>query len=170
MAGALAGVGAMLAPQLWPSRDDDAARTPDRAAAAPELRQRQAPTANRLIEKGAGRHAHFSLCHRGGGTNCVVDGDTFWMDGVKIRIADIDTPETHPPRCPEEARLGREATLKLQALLNEGPVDLAVPRRDTDRYGRKLRVVLRDGESLGDRLVADGLARKWTGRREPWCA
>ena len=31
------------------------------------------------------------------------------------------------------------------------------------------RVVTRDGRSLGDRLVAEGLARTWTGRRQPWC-
>ena len=48
----------------------------------------------------------FSLCHTGGGGNCVVDGDTFWCNGQKIRIADIDTPETHPARCAAEAELG----------------------------------------------------------------
>src|SRR4249919_347673 len=40
---------------------------------------------------------HFSLCHIGGGQNCVVDGDTIWFNGQKIRLADIDTPETHDP-------------------------------------------------------------------------
>ena len=45
---------------------------------------------------------NFTFCHTGGGTNCVVDGDTLWMDGVKIRISDIDAPETHTPKCPEE--------------------------------------------------------------------
>ena len=113
--------------------------------------------------------ARFGLCHTGGGANCVVDGDTFWMDGVKIRIADIDAPETHPSRCAEEARLGDAATLRLQALLNAGPVRLAAADRDEDRYGRKLRVVMRGGTSLGDVLVSEGLARHWTGRRQPWC-
>ncbi len=28
---------------------------------------------------------------------CVVDGDTIWLEGVKIRIADIDTPEISQP-------------------------------------------------------------------------
>src|SRR5437868_3776006 len=46
---------------------------------------------------------HFSLCYTGGGTNCVVDGDTFWTNGVNVRISDIDAPETHPPRCSYEA-------------------------------------------------------------------
>ena len=113
--------------------------------------------------------AHFGLCHSGGGVDCVVDGDTFWLGGEKIRLADIDTPETHPPRCAEEAELGERATLRLQALLNAGPVTLVAESRDTDRYGRKLRVAMRDGESLGDTLVAEGLARRWTGSRRPWC-
>ena len=111
----------------------------------------------------------FDLCHTGGGYNCVVDGDTLWVAGEKIRIADIDAPETHPPRCAREADLGRRATLRLQSLVNAGPFDLAVMGRDTDRYGRKLRVLVRRGQSLGDRLVGEGLARTWTGRREPWC-
>jgi micrococcal nuclease len=113
--------------------------------------------------------ASFSLCFTGGGTNCVVDGDTFWIGGEKVRIADIDAPETHPPRCDHEAELGERATLRLQQLLNAGPVTLTATDRDTDRYGRLLRVVERGGQSLGDRLVDEGLARRWTGRRLPWC-
>jgi micrococcal nuclease len=117
----------------------------------------------------AGATAHFGLCAGGVRINCVVDGDTFWMAGEKIRIADIDTPETHPSRCALEATLGDRATLRLQALLNGGPVTLVTADRDTDRYGRKLRTVERDGVSLGDILVDEGLARRWTGRRQPWC-
>jgi endonuclease YncB( thermonuclease family) len=100
----------------------------------------------------------------------IVDGDTFWVGGDKIRIADIDTPETHPARCAQEAELGEKATRRLAVLLGEGPFELErVGGRDVDRYGRKLRIVTRNGRSLGDVLVAEGLARTWTGRREPWC-
>jgi micrococcal nuclease len=112
----------------------------------------------------------FTLCPEGGGTNCVVDGDTLWLDRVKIRVADIDTPETHPPRCASEAALGARATQRLLSLVNAGPFEVrSVGDRDADQYGRKLRVLLRDGQSLGDILVREGLARTWTGRREPWC-
>ena len=113
--------------------------------------------------------ARFGMCHSGGGTNCVVDGDTFWYQGRKIRIADIDTPETHPPRCAEEARLGAAATERLQDLLNAGPFTLENIDRDTDSYGRALRVVTRGGESLGGVLVGEGLARWYAGGRQPWC-
>ena len=113
---------------------------------------------------------YFGTCHVGGGRNCVVDGDTFWIDGERIRIADIDTPETHPARCAEEAALGGRATERLRELLNAGAVELATVDRDEDRYGRKLRIVSRDGVSLGGTLVNEGLARRWAGERQPWCA
>ena len=49
----------------------------------------------------------FGFCHKGGGSDCVVDGDTFWIDGTKIRIADIDTPETHGPAARRRASWAR---------------------------------------------------------------
>jgi endonuclease YncB( thermonuclease family) len=111
----------------------------------------------------------FSMCGRPPHSNCVIDGDTFYIDGQSIRIADIDTPETHPPRCSYEATLGRRATRRLLGLLNSGPLVLKTGLRDEDRYGRKLRTVYRDGRSIGNVLVSEGLARRWTGHREPWC-
>lgn len=101
---------------------------------------------------------------------CVVDGDTFWLQGRKIRVADIDTPEIGEPKCDAEYALGMRATQRFIQLLNAGPFTLhTIGNRDTDRYGRELRVVIRNGRSLGDQLVAERLARTWTGRREPWC-
>lgn len=111
----------------------------------------------------------FPLCGSGARVTCVVDGDTFWLDGVTIRIADINTPETGAPACAAEAALGREATERLATLLRAGPFSLAPADRDEDRYGRKLRVVMRDGVSLGDTLVAEGLAHPWRGHKESWC-
>jgi micrococcal nuclease len=120
---------------------------------------------------GRSRQVRFSLCHIGGGRNCVVDGDTFWNDGQKIRIADIDTPETHPARCAAEAELGNRATMRLQELLSAGPFTLTSIDRDSDKYGRKLRIVERGGSSVGEQLVSEGLARPYSGGyRESWCA
>lgn len=112
---------------------------------------------------------NFHICHTGGGKNCVVDGDTAWINGVKVRIADIDTPETHPPRCTREAELGNRATRRLAELLSQGSFELVPIERDQDQYGRKLRVIVRGGRSIGDQLVEEGLARTWEGRRRPWC-
>lgn len=113
--------------------------------------------------------ADFTLCDSSNHVNCVVDGDTFWFAGVKYRIADIDTPETHPPRCSVEAALGAQATERLASLLNAGPFSLESGERTSDRYGRALRVVKRNGVSIGDRLITEGLARPWSGHRDPWC-
>ena len=98
----------------------------------------------------------------------ITDGDTFRYHGERIRIADIDAPEVRGG-CADEVRLAGQATRRLDALLHAGPFEMRAQDRDEDRYGRKLRVVLRDGHSLGDQLVAEGLARNWSGRREPWC-
>lgn len=123
----------------------------------------------RLALVSAGSSPHFELCGMVRKT-CVVDGDTFWLDRVKIRIADIDTPEISEPKCDSEYELGMKATYRLRELLNEGPFEVnSIGSRDEDRYGRKLRIVVRHGRSLGDQLVSEGLARTWRGRREPWC-
>ena len=113
--------------------------------------------------------AVFGICKSGGGPNCVVDGDTIWYRGSKIRIADIDTPETHQPRCAAEAARGAAATRRLHQLVNAGPFSLQSINRDEDRYGRKLRILTRGGESLGAMLVAEGLARFYEGGRRSWC-
>lgn len=113
--------------------------------------------------------AHFAMCTSPPHYNCVIDGDTFYYQDQSIRIADINAPETGGAQCAYEANLGERATYRLQALLNEGPFMLAPMGRDTDKYGRKLRIVERDGQSLGDKLVDEGLAREWVGHRRSWC-
>jgi len=112
----------------------------------------------------------FNMCGMGYRYNCVVDGDTFYYHGERIRVADIDAPEIHEPRCVYEANLGDPATDRLRELFNDGPFMIIAAEQDEDRYGRKLRVVVRDDWSLGETLVSEGLARRWTGRRLPWCA
>lgn len=128
-----------------------------------------AGTAARVANATDTEAASFGMCHSGGGTNCVVDGDTIYYRGAKIRIADIDTPETHGPRCPAEAKRGAAATRRMQELVNAGPFTLKSINRDEDRYGRKLRILTRGGESLGSILVVEGLARYYVGGRRSWC-
>lgn len=100
----------------------------------------------------------------------VIDGDTFDYRGMRVRVADIDTPEREG-RCAYETALAARATARMRVLLAAGPFELhpLASGRDEDPYGRKLRIVTRGGRSLGDQLVAEGLARTWSGRREPWC-
>ncbi len=113
--------------------------------------------------------ASFALCASGPRNTCVVDGDTFWLDGEKIRIADINAPETHGAQCSSELARGEAAARRLIALLNAGPIALEAGSRERDRYGRLLRIVTRGGRSLGQQLVEEGLAEHWHGRRGNWC-
>ena len=111
----------------------------------------------------------FVLCAGASRANCVVDGDTIRYGGVKIRLADIDAPEVFSPKCPSEAARGRRATQRLLELMNAGPFQVVSGSRDEDRYGRKLRTIVRAGRSVGDVLIAEGLARRWDGARRSWC-
>ena len=120
--------------------------------------------------QGVAGSGDFRLCASANQQNCVVDGDTIRYGGVKIRLADIDAPEVFSPQCASEAALGQRATQRLLQLINAGPFELVQSgSRDADRYGRKLRVIERDGRSLAATLVAEGLARPWDGARRSWC-
>ena len=118
----------------------------------------------------------FTRCGLGRSWACVIDGDTFKLGPRRVRIIGIDAPETHPPRCAQESRLGEAATVKLQKLLNERPFELVAPLyRSTDRYGRDLRVVRRrlaDGswQNIADEMRRSGLARRYLGGfKTGWC-
>lgn len=118
---------------------------------------------------------NFTRCGPGRGHACVIDGDTFKIGERKVRIIGIDSPETHPSRCAEEARLGEAATVKLQELLNQGPFEM-VGRIDDmkDRYGRDLRAVQRKLPNGGTQSIAAemreaGLAHRYVGFKTGWC-
>jgi endonuclease YncB( thermonuclease family) len=106
------------------------------------------------------------ICADGYRANCVVDGDTIWVDHEKIRLETIDAPEVHG-RCGYETTLAAKATRRLQALLSEQR--MTVVRSGRDIYGRTLARISTDRGEVGGILASEGLARRWTGHREPWC-
>ena len=98
----------------------------------------------------------------------VIDGDTFDINGTRVRVAGIDAPERHPARCPQEAQLGAAAAQKLAELLRGGP--LWISGNQTDRYGRSVRTVRVGGEDVADAMISSGLARNYDGKkRQSWC-
>lgn len=115
-------------------------------------------------------NASFPYCTVSPRTTCIVDGDTFWLSGEKIRVSDIDTPELSPPRCESERVKGEAAKRRLQELLNAGPFSMVTGWRDEDQYGRKLRMLMRNSRSIGEVLVGEELARRWAGSRRSWCS
>lgn len=103
----------------------------------------------------------------------ALDGDTVILDGQHIRIANIDTPEIHEYHCDAELRLGLVAKRRMAELLSSGPIVVHEgdpgSGRQIDRYGRMLATIEVDGKDVGEIMIAEGLARRWSGKRRPWC-
>jgi endonuclease YncB( thermonuclease family) len=112
----------------------------------------------------------FQVCRGASQPDCVIDGDTIRHGGAKIRLADLNAPEVSRAQCATELELGERTMHRLVELMNAGPFTVTkVGGRDEDGYGRKLRIIARDGRSVSDTLIAEGLARPWTGARQNWC-
>lgn len=141
----LAFVGALLDPSLLPPMGPTATR-PERI------------------------NAIFTRCGQGRSMACVVDGDTIRLGRRRVRLIGIDAPEIDSASCPAERALGERAAGRLLALVNDGEFDLVGHRfRDRDSHGRDLRLLRREGQSLGRQLVAEGLARRYIGSKGSWC-
>ena len=104
----------------------------------------------------------------------IVDGDTFALGSERIRILDIDTPETHSPRCDRELMAGLKAKERLASLLRSG--SLTVERAGQDRYGRTLARVSVGGWDVGATLISEGYALSYqpgaaarNARMRTWC-
>ena len=153
--GPVADSGTFSGPIEWNAVQATPTRAPDAADVAWQRRagEREAASGGLNVE---GQHIY------------VIDGDTFSLNGTRIRVAGIDAPETHPARCPYEAQLGAAATQKLAELLRGRP--LWVSGIKVDRYGRNVAVVRVNGEDVADAMIGSGLARNYDGKqRQSWC-
>ena len=70
----------------------------------------------------------------------IIDGDTI----VRIRIVQIDTPETFGPRCENELILGLKAKKRLRELLDSG----TVPRKHHGGFSDEARDCDRDIDGI----------------------
>ena len=115
----------------------------------------------------------------------VVDGDTVISNGTTYRLTGFDSPETGDrAKCSQERILGGMARTRLQALINQGNVELTevrcscVPGTHGTRfcnYGRSCAILKVGGKDVGQTLIAAGLARPFIcgkyrcPRRQGWC-
>lgn len=112
----------------------------------------------------------FYFCGTSGLDNCVVDGATFWFRKQQIRLADVSAPRTEDAACPQERSKGFAAKVRLRDLLNAGPFELTDwPNKNEDGAGRQLRVVMRNGSSIGQQLVREGVVHRVTEASKRWC-
>lgn len=128
----------------------------------------------------------FGVCFAWGGAfatpaivDYVIDGDTFGARvllpddiqvNVRVRIANIDTPELHG-QCDAEIKMANRARDRLVELI---PVGVMVDLRDItdDKYLGRIDalVTLPDGRDLSQILLNEKLSRPYDGgRRGSWC-
>src|SRR5437899_8712544 len=93
------------------------------------------------------------------GQASIIDGDTIEIHGERIRILDIDAPEsrqtcTRPDD--SEWRCGQQAALALADWIGQRTVTCTSDSRDI--YGRSLARCTVGGEDVGTWLVAKGWA------------
>lgn len=84
----------------------------------------------------------------------VVDGDTLDINGIRIRLALVDTPEINQPGYDR----AREFVESL-CLGKKGELDVDSGQRRGDRHGREVGVVYCDGINMNDKLMSNNLAR-----------
>ncbi|MCP4408844.1 MAG: thermonuclease family protein [Gammaproteobacteria bacterium] len=106
------------------------------------------------------------ICAGSKRVNCVVDGDTIWLNGEKIRLESFNTPEVNG-KCNRERQLARQATRRLSQILSSRP--FTVVRSGYDIYGRRLAFVSTASGGVGGKLIREGLAHEWHGRKQSWC-
>lgn len=105
--------------------------------------------------------AAFAFCGRSGLNNCVADGNTFWMKGVKMHLSGIEVPNTEQARCLEERQKGFTAKVRLRDMLNAGGFQVASTGGSS--------TLSRGGISFADQLVREGLARRTGAPSQSWC-
>lgn len=111
-----------------------------------------------------------------------VDGDTIKtridalpcpLCKVSIRLRGIDTPEKgHRAKCAKEANLALHASKMTKDMIGSATL-MTVRNPDWDKYGGRIDgEVIINGLNVGNELIANGLARPYTGKgpKPDWCS
>lgn len=84
----------------------------------------------------------------------VVDGDTLDINGIRIRLALVDTPEINQPGYDRAKEF-----VESLCLGKKGELDVDSGQRRGDRHGREVGVVYCDGVNMNEKLMSNNLAR-----------
>lgn len=158
-------------PNTPPDNSHTAAIIPPAPIGKPVLEAMTKPDEpTKTDEKLAGAYqAKFFLCGTAKQDDCVVSADRFVFHGQKIRLVGIEVPDIKKPRCEDERIKASDAELRVRAFLDSGPFELVTWQgNDSEVDGHKLRQVTRNGMSLSDILVKEGLAKR-PGGGKGWC-
>ncbi|WP_117193530.1 thermonuclease family protein [Rhizobium terrae] len=159
-------------PNTPPDGSHTAAIIPPAPIGKPALEEAAKPAEPpKTDEKLAGSYeAKFYLCGTAKQDDCVVSADRFVFHGQKIRLVGIEVPDIKKPRCEDERFKASDAELRVRAFLDSGPFELVTwDGNDSEVDGHKLREVKRNGMSLADILVREGLAKRPGSGKGGWC-
>lgn len=111
----------------------------------------------------------------------VIDGDTVEIENPnppkeflqnKARLANIDTPESRrqDAKCEKEVALGLKAKKFTQEFFSKKG-EIIIEYFGTEKYGRYLVAIKKDGKDLAEELVRAGLAVFYDGgiKVKNWC-
>mgnify|MGYP001545258296 CR=1 FL=1 len=89
----------------------------------------------------------------------VIDGDTFDVDGTRVRLFGIDAVESDQT-CTTEQDVSWSCGVWVTSLVTDrfGNKTASCEKLDTDRYGRIVARCYIDGKDVARQLVQDGLA------------
>lgn len=89
-----------------------------------------------------------------GNVTYIVDGDTLDINGVRIRLSLVDTPE----RGQSGFKEAKDFVSSL-CLGKKGELDVDDGQRRGDRYGREIGIVYCNGVNLNEKLMDEQLAK-----------
>ena len=110
----------------------------------------------------------FGQCYNAGGPDCVMDGQSIYLGGQKLLIANMVAPKIQDAKCDEERTKGIDAAVHLADLLNSGKVTQGAAANGPD--GQMRTEVAVDGHDVGVEMVDAGLARDPSAASVDWCA
>jgi micrococcal nuclease len=92
-----------------------------------------------------------------GNVSYVVDGDTLDINGIRVRLSLVDTPERGQPGFKEAKEF-----VKSLCLGKNGEFDVDNGQRRGDRFGREIGVVYCNGVNINEKLMDSHLANTLT--------
>ena len=108
-------------------------------------------------------YEYSAICTR------VVDGDTIdarvdlgfnvWIE-CRVRLQGIDAPETRTKNL-EEKQAGLKTKAFLQAVMHECGHKFVLKSHGVGKYGRCIGTIYVHGESINERLLAEGYAERY---------
>jgi endonuclease YncB( thermonuclease family) len=104
----------------------------------------------------------------------VIDGDTIDVCNLngteRIRIANLDAPESYRPACAKEKLAGIAAKEEALKFFVRPSVILDITRYSTDRYGRSIAAISVNGVDYAKHMIESGHGVKWQfNERHDWC-